>query len=121
MLRVPPQLIEHEVWRLVPDYEQYAVSSWGRVAHTPRGRPLVPQDGVDGRQWVALYTDGVRINKYVHQMVAAAFCIGFRWGEAVGHWNGVRTDNALVNLRLYRPIFGYHVQPQWIGLDAWSV
>lgn len=102
-----------EIWRFVPDFWEYAVSTHGRVAHTRHERILKDVRGVDGRRWVALYVCGVRTNKYVHQIMGRAFVVGFEWGDEVGHLNGDCSDNHISNLNFKRYNFGLELTPEW--------
>lgn len=108
---------DREIWRRIPDFEEYAVSSQGRVAHTRFYRLLRDRNGPDGRRKVRLYVKGEWTDKYVHQLMARAFVIGFEWGDHVGHVNGVYWDNRLENLDLKFYHFGYILDPNW---DYWE-
>lgn len=105
-----------EIWRYIPDFEDYAVSSRGRVFNVDRYRELYGRRGTDGRRKIRLFSQGDWIDKYVHQCMAMAFVVGHEWGDPVGHWNGVYWDNRLENLRLYVYNFGYILEPQWFPI-----
>lgn len=106
-----------EIWRYIPDYEGYAVSSRGRVANVEYDRLLLGRRGTDGRRKVRLYSDGEWLDKYVHQCMARAFVLGHEWGDPVGHFNGVYWDNRLENLNLHVFNFGLIMEPEW---DYWE-
>ena len=88
-----------ERWRHIPDFEEYAVSTHGRVIHIRFDRYLTDQRCADDTRKVTLYLDGVAYQKYVHQCVAAAFLDGFVWGRPVKHLDGDNANNHISNLR----------------------
>ena len=108
----PTQRVAAE-WRPIPGFEErYEVSSDGRVRSIARvvtcrnGAPKTfkaqekKQHMCKGYPHVVLYDDaGVRINRYVHVLVCAAFH-GPKPTEAhqVRHINGDQTDNRTENL-----------------------
>lgn len=102
-----------EVWRFIPDYEGYAVSTHGRVVNVMMDRILQGRRGTDGRRKVRLFKNGQWLDKYVHQCMARAFVVGHEWGDPVGHWNQVYHDNHIENLRLYVYNFGFDFTPEY--------
>ena len=87
-----------EVWKTVPGHERYEVSSLGRVRSNRRQRPkdMLPTISKVGYPVVRMDEQTV----YVHTLVLSAF-VGPRphpMAEAA-HYNGVKTDNRLENLR----------------------
>ena len=102
-----------EYWRLIPNFQHYAASSWGRIAHVRYNRELVPFYATDDRRAVRLYTRGSFVTKYVHQCVAMAFLKGYRWGMPVSHLNGDNWDNHLINLRVGDMALPVYTEPEW--------
>lgn len=103
-----------EVWRAVPGFEGfYEVSDLGRVrsldrvirssrgggTQVARGRLLSPSIDGDGRRVVSLSRDGRRRVRRVYQLVMEAFVGPCPPGMEVCHGDGVRTNDALSNLR----------------------
>lgn len=99
-----------EVWREVPGFPEYHVSSWGRVKRVGGGcgakvgRILKPWEAggrYPGQTYhhVDLSQDGKKHRKLVHRLAARAF-LGpppFR-GAQVHHKNEKRLDNRVTNL-----------------------
>lgn len=96
---------EAEEWRVVPGFENYSVSSFGRVRRDRvnsveyQDRLLSQQDRADGRLSVSLSKPGTRKNFKVHVIVAAAFLGPRPNGYEVAHNNGDCLDNRASNLR----------------------
>lgn len=100
-----------EEWRPVVGWEGlYEVSDHGRVRSLDRlvqfgtrqrmvrGRIRKPGRTIKGVLYVPL-CNGIQVNRSVHQLVLEAF-VGPRPSGLEGcHWNDVKTDNRLVNLR----------------------
>lgn len=88
------QSTETEEWRDVVGLEgRYRVSSFGRVM-SARGKVLA-QSTLHGYQYIALNKAQYR----VHRLVLAAFVGPCPEGHVAAHWNGVRSDNHVANLR----------------------
>lgn len=95
-----------EVWRPVSGFQDFSVSSWGRVRNRITGHMLSPQPkGRWGHLRVCLYRGGVQKrgpNKKdipVHRLVAKAFLPKpLRGCTYVRHLNGLAWDNSVENL-----------------------
>jgi len=99
-----------EVWRAVPGYDDYEVSSSGRVRRAtpfknyPAGYVLKPKLNRYGYYVIALSRNGRYRHVGVHRLVVLAF-LGeppTPWQE-VAHGDGRRTNNHLSNLRWATP------------------
>lgn len=98
-----------EEWRDVVGYEGiYRVSSLGRILSLPRidaggrrwpGRILKQHLGSGGRPEVNLTRNGKQKVRRVHQLVAEAFLGPCPEGMVVCHWDDIRTNNVVTNLR----------------------
>lgn len=100
-----------EVWRAIPEFPDYAVSNLGNVkrikdAKTAKaGRQLKSSKMPSGYVGIILRRDGRSITQYVHTLVLSAFiCPRPSPVHQAAHYNGVRWDNRLANLRWALPI-----------------
>lgn len=103
-----------EKWKIIEDFDGYAVSNLGRVLAFPR---FFPQSGLPskipvskapriirprivgaGYLQVVLYRDKQRFAKYIHVLVAAAFCTRSELTTEVNHLDGDKTNNKANNL-----------------------
>ena len=93
-----------EVWRKIPHYLDYEVSSLGRVKRIKFGKEnILKQTLISGGYLsIGLYADKKRHTKKVHQLVAIAFLGHTPNGMdmVVDHINGNKTDNSLYNLQV---------------------
>jgi hypothetical protein len=64
-----------ERWSMIEGYDNYAVSTKGRVRNLSSGKVLKHQNSRRGGNYafVNLYCDGMRANRNVHTLVARAF------------------------------------------------
>jgi hypothetical protein len=94
-----------EEWRTIPNWEDFEVSSWGRVYNKKTKKFLKQHPKGDwGHLKVCLYRDGAqqrgedRKDIAVHQLVLKAFGL---WvdGLETRHLNGIAWDNTLGNLK----------------------
>lgn len=92
---------DEEVWSPITGWEDYQVSSWGRVYSNRTARVLSLQPkGKWGHLKVTLKNKkGVRKDFSVHRLVATAFCPANRGcGHEVRHLDGVAWNNTRENL-----------------------
>ncbi len=95
---------EVEIWKPIPNYEDYQVSNLGRVKSFRRGNNIVLKHGTTkyGYHVVNLHNKEVRKTHNVHQLVAMAFLGHMPDGykKVVDHINNIKSDNRLSNLQL---------------------
>jgi hypothetical protein len=92
-------VIENEVWRIVNDYQNYEVSSHGRVRNVITGRILKPVINSAGYYNIILFKEGKRKIAGLHRVVAAAFCENLDNKTYVDHRDRCRVNNNCNNLR----------------------
>jgi hypothetical protein len=92
--------MDSEVWKVVPEWCAYEVSSSGRVRRIETGRILSQNTDKDGYKRLNLSCGGRRRNWRVHALVLLAFEGAPPPGKSeVAHWDGDVSNNSLVNLR----------------------
>ena len=94
-----------EIWKEIKGFNDYAVSTLGRVRRLTKGRStwpgriLKPARNRGGYLRVSLRGGGKHVTRHVHRLMASAF-LWPREGLEVNHKNGDKTDNRLANLEL---------------------
>ena len=88
-----------EQWMLIDFYDNYEVSSFGRVRNNVTARILKPQLNKHGYQGVNIYKDGKVKNHAIHRLVAFAFCPNPNEYNTVDHISRIKTNNMFNNLR----------------------
>jgi hypothetical protein len=102
-----------EMWKSIPEFDGYEISSHGRVYSKARevkrgtgtlkiqGKMLKPSTLKKcGHRYVNLRKDGKYTSMYVHRLVALAFIGDPPDGKPqVAHWDGDPSNNNLSNLR----------------------
>lgn len=93
-----------EIWKDVPGYEDYQVSSRGRVKSFKYGkeRILISYLNIKGYYQIFLNNNEGRKSFKIHKLVAMAFLdhISNGYESVIDHINGITTDNRLQNLRI---------------------
>ena len=87
-----------EVFCIIKDYPDYAVSNLGNVMNIKTGRILKPGFSTDGYLLVVLSKNGERKTYRVHRLVASAFIPNpFNYPQ-VNHKDEDKTNNCVNNL-----------------------
>lgn len=87
-----------EITKAIPGYENYLVTTWGRVYNTETGQFLKPYSHYKGYLRVDLFNaDGKRHFK-VHRLVANAFIPNPDGKPQVNHKDGNKHNNSITNL-----------------------
>lgn len=87
-----------EIWRDIDEYENYQISSWGRV-YSKNTHSIVAQEKTEkGYMRVYLCRDGVRKHYKVHRLVAGEFIPNPLGKPQVNHKDGNKENNSVSNL-----------------------
>ena len=89
-----------EIWDTVKGFENYKVSSKGRVYNSTTGRYKAPNRNKHGYLKVDLYKENKRTPKSIHRLVAEAFYFVENFEtQVIDHKDRNITNNVLLNLR----------------------
>jgi hypothetical protein len=88
-----------EVWKQINGFNNYFVSSTGRIKNTVSGRILKHHGNGNGYQRVNLCKGGQRKKFAVHRLVLQMFAGPCPDGEEADHIDRIRNNNTVSNLR----------------------
>ena len=88
-----------ETWMLVDSYDNYEVSSFGRVRNNRSDRILKPSFDRDGYLKTTLSKKSQMRTHTMHRLVAEAFCNNPDGKTQVDHIDNNRLNNHYTNLR----------------------
>ena len=88
-----------EVWRSIDGYDNYAVSSFGRVKNVKTGKILKARNDKYGYLRVNLYEYRVMKTHKIHKLVANAFIDNPNNKQCVDHIDNNKANNHISNLR----------------------
>lgn len=91
-----------EIWKVIDGYENYEVSTAGRVRNIATSVVLKPNNCGRYLQ-VKLSQNSKRKNFLVHRLVASAFIPNPDNKPQVNHINGIKTDNSASNIEWTTP------------------
>jgi hypothetical protein len=89
-----------EVWGEIEGFPNYAISNYGEIVNIKFNRIIKPRSNSRGYSHVILFTEGIRKEFYVHQLVASVFLGDFRVGTHIQHKDGDKSNNHVNNLRV---------------------
>ncbi len=88
-----------EMWRLINGYDNYEVSSHGRVRNNQTMHILKPALNGGGYFQIALCKNGKRKSTRIHQVVAEAYCEMPIMYDCIDHIDRNKKNNHFKNLR----------------------
>lgn len=88
-----------EMWKTIEGFDNYKVSTLGRVINVKTGKVLIPFTTKNGYLMVSPSRGGVSCKRYVHRLVVETFIPNEDKSLQVNHINGIKLDNRLENLR----------------------
>ena len=87
-----------EIYRDIKGYEDYQVTSWGRVYNKAHEKFVNPEVNFKGYLRVDLYRNHERKHMKVHRLVAEAFIPNPENKPQVNHIDGNKRNNSVTNL-----------------------
>ena len=88
-----------EQWRLIDGYDNYEISSHGRVRNNKTGRIMKIQKDIKGYQLIGLFKEKELKFHYVHRLVAFAFLEKKEDEIEVDHLDHNKANKMVNNLR----------------------
>ena len=87
-----------EIFKPIKGFEEYEVSTWGRIFNTRTGKYLRPQVHDKGYLRVDLFGNGIRKHCKIHRLVAEAFIPNPNNLPQINHIDGNNQNNSISNL-----------------------
>jgi uncharacterized protein YerC len=88
-----------EIWKKVPQFENYSINSEGKLKNTKTNRLLSTKSvNSEGYVLVCLSNNGKIKTLRFHRLLAECFIPKIIGKDFVNHKNGIKTDNRLENL-----------------------
>jgi len=92
-----------EIWKKIKNFENYSVSSYGRIRNDVKFKILKQCNRGNGYNCVHLYNNDRGETLNVHKLVASEFIPNQDNSKIVHHKNGIKPDNRVYNLERATP------------------
>lgn len=90
--------MSYEIHRDIPGYEDYQITSWGRVYNKRTQKYMSFEENEKGYLQVRMVKDGKRKKFKVHRLVAGEFIPNPLDKPQVNHKDGNKKNNSISNL-----------------------
>ena len=87
-----------ERWKVIEEFPDYKVSTWGRIYSTKTGKFLIPEVHDNGYLRVDLFNDKGKKHVKIHRLVAEAFIPKIEGKPQINHIDGNPQNNSISNL-----------------------
>lgn len=106
-----------EEWRILPEFDNYAVSSYGRVFNSKKQEFIRGRRASNGSIRVKLSQDGRLREVYLHTLVAELYLDNYIDGAHIRHRDEDKTNNYILNLEMIGPFrdMGPNYHPEYRG------
>lgn len=104
---------EKERWVGIPEFPDYIVSTYGRVANYRLNHILSPRPAFNNNKKVQLRLDGRPYEKMIHRLVAEAFLDDYAPHVNIKHIDDDKSNNHYRNLRMDTPERGEYEEHDW--------
>ena len=88
-----------ERWKVIEEYDNYSVSTYGRVRNNKTNRILKHCTNTEGYHMICLYVNSKKKHISIHRLVAIAFIDNPFNKKCVDHIDNDRKNNHISNLR----------------------
>ena len=90
---------KYEIWKTVKDFENYSVSSFGRVRNDKFNKIMKPSKNSEGYYVVGLCKNGKAKTHTIHRLVGITFLPNHDNKSMVDHIDENKMNNNIINLR----------------------
>lgn len=90
----------NEIWKIITNYKNYAVSNFGNVKNIKTQKILKQTTDAYGYLTVGLYNNGKQKIKKVHRLVAMMFLHDYSEALQVNHMDDNKKNNNISNLEM---------------------